>query len=113
MTELNRIVHEAIGEASMCWEKPEGAGVFQSSKASDIAVRLTADISALCKDCVIQGINNDALIEKVKECLKKKRDAVAEEYKGSWAFMAPVIQTGYENTMNMIDQAYKEIKGEK
>lgn len=29
-------VGEAIGAASMCWETPEGAGVFQSDRASEI-----------------------------------------------------------------------------
>lgn len=31
---------EAIGEASMCWERPEGAGVFDTERALGIADRL-------------------------------------------------------------------------
>lgn len=34
------IVFEAIGAASMCWEKPEGAGTFQDQKAAEIAKSL-------------------------------------------------------------------------
>ena len=31
---------EALGEASMCWERPEGAGVFDAERALGIADRL-------------------------------------------------------------------------
>ena len=33
-------VYTAIGEASMCWEHPERAGVFDSDRALEIADRL-------------------------------------------------------------------------
>lgn len=33
-------IHQAIGAASMCWEKPEGAGVFDSDKAVDTTYNL-------------------------------------------------------------------------
>lgn len=33
-------VFQALGEASMCWENPTGAGVFQDAQASAIARRL-------------------------------------------------------------------------
>jgi hypothetical protein len=33
-------VHIDIGQASVCWENVEGAGVFDSTKASEIAFNL-------------------------------------------------------------------------
>jgi hypothetical protein len=33
-------VYSDIGEASMCWEKPEKAGVFDSQKAAEIGLNL-------------------------------------------------------------------------
>jgi hypothetical protein len=46
-------VHEAIGEASMCWENVSGAGVFDAERASEIARRLCWSIvnnkADLCK----------------------------------------------------------------
>jgi len=38
--ELSRIIGEAIGEASVCWENPGGAGVFQSEQAAAVAERV-------------------------------------------------------------------------
>ena len=37
-------VYEAIGEASMCWNETPG-GVFNSTQASDVAVRLCFKIA--------------------------------------------------------------------
>jgi len=36
---FNRI-HFDIGQASMCWEHPEKAGVFDAKKAGDVAFEL-------------------------------------------------------------------------
>lgn len=33
-------IHQAMGAASMCWEKPEGAGVFDSDRAVDVTYNL-------------------------------------------------------------------------
>lgn len=33
-------IHQDIGEASMCWEKIEGAGTFDTTHASTIAFNL-------------------------------------------------------------------------
>ena len=41
--DLNRIVFEAIGEASMCW-KEIPTGTFDSQKAEKVALQLIADI---------------------------------------------------------------------
>jgi len=38
-------VFEAIGEASMCWDPPPGREVFETEKASDVAVRLCFKIA--------------------------------------------------------------------
>lgn len=33
-------VHQGIGQASMCWEHPENAGVFDANAAGNIALEL-------------------------------------------------------------------------
>lgn len=38
--EIFNQVHQVIGEASMCWETPEKAGVFKSEQAAKIAKTL-------------------------------------------------------------------------
>ena len=44
--DLPRIVFEALGEASMCWD-PIPAGVFNSSRAKEIGDRVVAEICAM------------------------------------------------------------------
>jgi hypothetical protein len=39
-TPVHEIIPQAIGAASMCWEHPEGAGVFDSERASEIGEEL-------------------------------------------------------------------------
>ena len=41
---IKELIGVAIGQASMCWSNPEGAGVFDSDKAGGIAEDLLADI---------------------------------------------------------------------
>lgn len=41
---LKNKVGEAVGHASVCWEKPEGAGIFQSEEASKVVDTLLDDI---------------------------------------------------------------------
>lgn len=43
MTELSRIVHEAVGHASMCW-KERPTGEFDSTEAANVAEKLIKDI---------------------------------------------------------------------
>lgn len=38
--EIKRVLSEAVGEASMCWETLDGAGEFQSQRAEAIVNRL-------------------------------------------------------------------------
>lgn len=33
-------IFQALGEASVCWEHPEGAGVFDASRAAEVGERL-------------------------------------------------------------------------
>lgn len=40
--EATRLVFEAVGTASMCWENVAGAGVFQDGEATVVANRLLA-----------------------------------------------------------------------
>jgi hypothetical protein len=43
-TSLDEAIGVALGYASMCWESPDGAGEFQSSKAAQCAQELAAAI---------------------------------------------------------------------
>lgn len=43
---LEEAVYQAIGAASMCWEDPGGAGVFDSTRAKAIGDLLLAKIRA-------------------------------------------------------------------
>jgi hypothetical protein len=58
MTPLEEIVYQAIGAASMCWENVEGAGVFQSERASAVAAQLVRDIQSVTQpdSLVVFGI---------------------------------------------------------
>lgn len=44
---LSRMVHEAVGAASTCWENLEGTGVFQDDRAREVAERLLNQIHSL------------------------------------------------------------------
>lgn len=44
-SEMYHAVFEAIGESSMCWTPDTGNAVFNSEKASDIAMRLCFKIA--------------------------------------------------------------------
>lgn len=47
MDHLKAAVYQAIGEASMCWENPEGAGVFDAEAADRVASALLDEIREL------------------------------------------------------------------
>ena len=38
--ELFSAIHQAIGQASTCWSNLEGAGMYESNRASEIAFNL-------------------------------------------------------------------------
>ena len=46
---LRTLIFEALGEASMCWEFPEKAGIFQSERAEQIGNRLLEEINLVLK----------------------------------------------------------------
>ena len=50
---LKSIVMQAIGQASMCWEFPERAGVFQSDKAIKVAEKLIEEILIVALVCTV------------------------------------------------------------
>lgn len=64
--DLPRLIFEAIGEASMCWNPPPGSQVFATERATAVAEKLIADVRAL------QPPTADALAmelaDSVKEC---------------------------------------------
>ena len=41
---LTSAVYQAIGAASVCWENPAGAGVFDSDRAAEVAEALLSKI---------------------------------------------------------------------
>jgi hypothetical protein len=53
---LRNVVMQAIGQASMCWEFPERAGVFQSDNAIKVAEKLIEEINSVLKP--ISGDSN-------------------------------------------------------
>lgn len=55
---LRSVVMQAIGQASMCWEFPERAGVFQSDAAIKVAEKLIEDINSVLKP-IIRDSNAD------------------------------------------------------
>ena len=58
---LRTLIFEALGEASMCWEFPEKAGIFQSDRAEQIGNRLLEEINL-----VLKPVNNsENITEKV------------------------------------------------
>lgn len=70
-TDLEELVQLAIGAASMCWEKPEGAGIFDDRTAREISQTLVHRIEELtgpaCPDFedhmekIIDGSNGNVL----------------------------------------------------
>lgn len=61
MTEIERIVYEAIGAASMCWD-PTPTGVFEATKAKSVAEKLVGQINAMT-----EKEKNDTAILTTKE----------------------------------------------
>ncbi len=55
---ITEIIQQAIGEASMCWENPDGAGVYNSDAAIKVANKLKDDINNF-----LDEIEEDAMEE--------------------------------------------------
>jgi hypothetical protein len=53
--ELLAAILQALGEASVCWSNIDGAGVFQSDKAIEIAGRLANRIPLQMPPVVVTG----------------------------------------------------------
>jgi|GEM_PF-6301406 len=43
---LSTAVHEAIGAASVCWESMNGTGLFDESRAKEVAAKLIEFVEA-------------------------------------------------------------------
>lgn len=66
MKELEKLVYQALGEASMCWSQVP-KGIFQSNKAVEIGEKLIKAIQALSQsegESVIKEIERRLLIVK-------------------------------------------------
>lgn len=68
---LKTFVGEAVGAASMCWENPEGAGVFDSTRASVIV---------------------DAILERATTAKVEDVKRVFQSHRSSIAYAAPELQ---------------------
>jgi hypothetical protein len=44
-TTLEEILFQALGAASVCWETPEGAGIFDSTRAKEIGMALLVEVN--------------------------------------------------------------------
>lgn len=49
---IREIVGQALGEASMCWDPPPSSQVFDSTRASEIVERVTADLLRVVADAI-------------------------------------------------------------
>lgn len=49
-TTLEECVFQALGAASVCWENPRGAGVFDSSRAHEVGDELVERIRAMAAE---------------------------------------------------------------
>jgi alkylhydroperoxidase/carboxymuconolactone decarboxylase family protein YurZ len=47
---LLRLIYIALGEASMCWDSPQSAGVFHSQEAIKVGAKLKEDIKDLIRN---------------------------------------------------------------
>lgn len=46
---LKRLIYQALGEASVCWDSLESAGIFRSKEATIIGDKLIEDIKDLIR----------------------------------------------------------------
>jgi len=52
---LRSVIYEAVGHASVCWEFPEKAGVFDTEEASRVADELYDPISKMRGIKILDG----------------------------------------------------------
>ena len=81
-------IHEDIGQASMCWEHVEKAGVFDATKAIDISFELCHFIADMIQD---------ATIGKEQEIESTKRDKLKEFEKIASILPLRISKTGNPN----------------
>lgn len=57
---IRELVFIALGEVSVCWSTPQGAGVFQSDKAVIIGNKLIKDLAYTLEDSALSdNLNSD------------------------------------------------------
>lgn len=82
--ELYTAIHEAIGEASMCWNPRPSNEVFASEQASDVAVRLCFKVANEIEDNFLTQITErDSRIEALKHELMVTK--ASEKYNSDYA----------------------------
>lgn len=72
MKELEKLVYQALGEASMCWSQVP-KGIFQSNKAVEIGEKLIKAIQALSQS-ENKPITKEEIEYRIKEEFKKHKE---------------------------------------
>lgn len=79
---LERIVGEAIGAGSVCWESLSGTGVFQSEKAVAIVRALVAEVDLYVRARIRRSAAVDAVADVLHEATCKENQHDGPE--GEW-----------------------------
>lgn len=68
--DLETIIFESLGAASVCWENPDGAGVFDSTRAKEIGDAVLKEIKRLMGDVYYlqrKVQNQSAMLKRLEE----------------------------------------------
>lgn len=57
--DINEVLGQALGAASMCWEFPDLAGEFDSTRAAQIYAALRGEVGRAIREAVRAGGEND------------------------------------------------------
>lgn len=98
---LEAAVFQAMGTASVCWEKPEGAGEFQEDKCHEVGMALLEFINARAgEDQALLGLATTAqlLVElKARAEVSLSLDAKTELDKMYYQHMTDVVNDMLEH----------------
>lgn len=54
---IHQAIGEAVGAASMCWENPRGAGVFDSTRAAEVVNGLYEELATLFRAELLAAVD--------------------------------------------------------
>lgn len=75
---LSEAVGQALGTASVCWENPAGAGVFDTALCAQVYEGLMAYLADWAADTIRRA--NEASEGKAEAALKEWKDLAYEQY---------------------------------